>query len=209
MPSIQYNGGGTFITIIGGKFKQKSEEGVAGATLREYELKDGTKGSKWELSYDGWCGTLKDLAFEDTKFGKVINLNFEDVTVQVSKQSRYFASLLEKLPNIDLKKEFTITPYSFEADGKKRTGVSISQDNEKIKGAFFDGKNTLLGAPDGKDVDWKDEDECKMFFMTRDKFLIGYIQENVIDKFEKVLGSSDVPFDLTDVDEDLNDISFD
>ena len=194
-PAVNHSGGGNFITIIGGKFKEKSEEGVAGATLRQYKVKDRstgaeTTGEKWELTYDAWKGTIVEIAFEDTKFGKVINLKFDDVVVQISKQSRYFSSLLEKLPNVDLKKELTITPYSFEAEGKTRTGVTIYQGegkDNKLKGYFYDGKNSLHGCPDGDGVDWGDEDECKMFFMQRDKFLINYIQENVIDKMEKVV----------------------
>ncbi len=188
-PAVNHNGSGNFITIIGGKFKEKSEEGIEGATLREYKLKDGTEGSKWELTYDAWKGTVQDIAFEDTKYGKVINLKFDDVNVQINKQSRYFSSLLEKLPNVDLKEEFTIAPYSFEAEGKTRTGVTIYQGegkDNKLKGYFYDGENSLHGCPSGDGVDWGDEDECKMFFMSRDKFLIDYIQTNVIDKMEKV-----------------------
>lgn len=203
MPGIKATSGKKYITIVQGKFRQNVPEGTEGSQIRHYETKDGKKGSKHELVFNGWNGLVTKIEFYDGEYGEVVNIHFEDIIVQVNKESRYFASLLEKLPNVNFGQIVVLTPYDFEDDeGARRVGVSVQQNGEKLQSHFFDGKKVINGAPDGKDVNWKDKVEVKIFFMQRDKFLINFIEENVIPKIGQVKPISDEEIPTIQIDEE-------
>lgn len=204
MPGIKATTGKKYITIVGGKLRQTVSKDTQGAQLREYETSDGKKGTKYELVFNGWSGRITGIEFRDGDYGKVVNVHFNDCIVQISKNSKYFSSLLEKLPNINFNHDIVISPYDFEDDGaKRRIGVSIQQNGEKIPGFFFDGKKSINGIPDGKGVNWKDEDERKMFFIQRDKFLIDFTEQNVIPKINGQ-SSEEVEIPVIDIDEETD-----
>jgi hypothetical protein len=94
---------------------------------------------------------------------------------------------MKKLPGVNLSEPVILTPYAFETEeGKPLKGISVYQDENKIKNFFWDdveGKviNGML-KPD-LDVDEKwDKDEWKYFYAKVRKFLIKHTTDNIIPK---------------------------
>lgn len=188
MPATTMQGGtGTYLQIIKGQLKQKVEEGTPGAEKREYELKDGTKGEKWEIPYDGWMGKIKELRIKEKDFGDVLDVVFDDAILSISMDSRYFADFVKKFASANPNEEISINPYDFTGDdGKRKTGLSMVQNNEKLKDyfeSFKDGK-FLYGFPK-PEGDERTSDDWKIYFLKVKKFLKKWLEENPITKTEK------------------------
>lgn len=185
----------TYININAGALTQKAEEGENGAKLRSYEFKDGegkiVKGEKWEKRFASITGTITDMSFYDGNFGMSLNIVLDnEFSLQISKQSRYFASIIERLASADLSKPVTIRPYDFESEGRRNVGVSVKQDEEKLQSHFYDSekKKSINGIPQvtKKDRDSYDGDDWKVFFIKRDKFLMEYVKTEMIPNIVKV-----------------------
>jgi hypothetical protein len=59
-----------YLSIIGGNLSQKVEENTPGAKRREYEIKDGETGVKFELQYKNLVGKISGMEFKDGAFGE-------------------------------------------------------------------------------------------------------------------------------------------
>ena len=189
MALIDEQEGGRYLTIVGGKVREKSEEGAEGAKLREGTLKDGTTYAKWEKSYNGVSGIITEVKFYDGLYGKNVLITIKDpvdeteVILSLGASNRNTGvPFLLALPNLDLTKEVTIKPYDFEdVKSKKRvSGLSIQQGGEKIQSAFYDPekKKNLLGMPEPiknkkKEIDWS------LHFKLRDAWLQEYLVDNM------------------------------
>lgn len=176
-----------YFTIVGGKIREKVEEGTEGAKLREGELKDGTTYSKWELVSAGLSGVITDVSFFDGQYGKNIVITLEDpddgtlvLTIGADNKNTGIPFMLA-LPNIKMDEVVVFKPYDFtDPKTKERvSGLSIQQNGEKIKSAFYDPitKKNLLGMPEPKknrkgEVDWK------VHFTLRDAWLQDYMVDN-------------------------------
>lgn len=185
-----------YISVLAdGKFHLTSEEGAVDAqgqkaTLREYETSKGEKKSKWELTYQSLEGFIQAISFFEGEFGKILNLEIRDdevYTVSLNTASSFGEDVMKKLPNVDFKKRVTLKPYAFEDDnGKNRKGITIYQEGDKINGYFYDGTNTINGAPTPENGgEGFDTDDWKMFYMTQRKFLIAFTEETTIPRLEK------------------------
>jgi len=141
-----------FLGIINGNLVQKVEEGTPGAKLRKYELKDGTKGEKWEVSFSSWTGYIHGVKFEESKYGEQCLVDLGDAVLCLGTGGRYFQDFACKLFSADLGKEITLHPYNFESDGKKFKGISVQQGGVKLKNYFWDGKVKLHGFPEVDDA---------------------------------------------------------
>lgn len=174
-------------------------EGTPGAVVREYELKDKTKGKKTELVFNKISGKITDISFYDGDFGKLLQLDITDdagtLTLSVSTAQNYAEDLMKKIPSLDLSKDMEITPYCFVDDkGKTRKGVSIVQDGVKVKSFFRDEEKKVntngFPSPSG---DEKDSEDWKLYFMTARKFLVNYIEKNFPTKNgPKAVSTSDI-----------------
>jgi hypothetical protein len=134
-----------YLSIIGGRLTQKVDENTPGAVRREYETKKGDKGVKYELQFKNINGRIQDLRFKDSEFGESLEVVFENYILSMGVGSRYFSDFVKKLASADINKDVTISPFDFESDGKKVTGVSIYQGaNNKMKNFFWDEEK---GAP--------------------------------------------------------------
>tara|TARA_R110000851_G_scaffold29_7_gene140 strand:- start:1862 stop:2575 length:714 start_codon:yes stop_codon:yes gene_type:complete len=185
-----------FLQILGstGDFRQTVDKETPGAKFREYETSDGKKGSKYELAFDMVDGMIEKIAFHDGDFGKnlLIKMNFEDdsegVTIAVGCSTPFGEDFMKKMPAIDFSKRIEITPYSLEDGDKTRKGVSLKQDGEKIKNFFYDGENDTNGYPVAEDDTSKyDTDDWKIHFTKCRKFLVKYLEENIMPKFADVV----------------------
>lgn len=181
---------GTFISILAdGSMRMVVPEGTEGAVKREYETSDEKKGVKHEIVYTELEGLIKGVKFFEGDFGKLLQIAFSGeplIILSVSTESSYGEDLMKKLPNIDITKEVKLVPYSFEdLKGKKRKGVTVYQDGNKIESYYYgvgnDGKKTEINGypevklPKGKKT--MSKDDWKLYFMTARKFLIEKIEE--------------------------------
>lgn len=208
---------GRYISIkADGKFHEVVSKDRDGAVLREYELKDGTKGEKWELLYQSVDGVhITNIKFEDSDFGENILLTLSDGENEViwaeNTGTNFGSDLMKKLPNVNFAEKMKIKPYAFKTEdtGKDKRGVNIFQDEEKITSFFYDGEKNINGFPepqkardDMKTPDWK------VYFLNVQIFLTDYTKEHIIPKFEGVLPerSNDIEYPTDEITPD--DIPF-
>lgn len=166
-----------YLTIVGGAIAKPAKEGDVGAKEREYELSDKTKGSKWEIYFLNWEGILKGISFKTGKYGETCSLELDDAVLQLKVGSKYFKDVACKLFNADLSKPIKFHPFDFEADGKKKTGVSLQQGGKKLTNYFYDGKKNLHGFPEVDEVRKIKANYWKMYFMEVDEFLVEKLKE--------------------------------
>lgn len=182
-----------FANIISdGSIRVKSDESNPSAVRRDYEFRDGTKGTKFEMVYTELSGIITDISFYEGEYGKSLWVVFSDngkkITLSMALSSNYAEDFLKKLPAIDLSKEVTVKPFSFEDKKTKKIkkGISVSQGMKKITNFFIDSdKKLLYGFPEppkmekGKKID---SDDWTIYFTTCRKFLQSYTEENIISK---------------------------
>lgn len=169
-----------YIYIVGGCFKEQVEEGTLSANRREYEKADKSVGIKYEISYCSLDGKITNIKFRDSDYGKLILIEIDnDIQLSMNTESRYFMNFARKLPAIDLGKKVNMSPYDFEtAEGKRMVGISVVQNEEKIKDYYYDGKKNLNNLPNPPEGE-KDKDDWKIYFTTVKKFLIRQIEDMV------------------------------
>ena len=182
---------GRFISILSdGLFHESVNPNTEGAILREYELKDGTKGSKHELLYKDIEGEVVNVQFRDGDYGEQVQItvrdNDEDITISQGVGTNFGEDLLKKLPNIQFEKRAKFAPYAFTDDSEKeRRGVTIYQDGEKVSSHFWDGEKNVNGypTPEGDTSTYK-SDDWKLFYLQARKFLVNFNKETVVPKFD-------------------------
>lgn len=200
------------INVLGstGDFRMTVPEGTEGAKKREYETSDGKTGSKWELAFKSIGGKIVDVSFYEGDYGKniMVTFDFEDesehVTASFGCNTPFGEDVMKKLPNINLNEWVVFTPFSFTDDkGKDRKGVSITQGDTKIQNFFTEvktdksGKNTyknLHGYPEPTGEE-SDADDWKIYFLTVRKFLVKYVEDNILPQFGKTAKSSEAAGD--------------
>lgn len=184
-------GGGNYLTIIGGTLRQKVGETTQGAVRRDYEGRDGSQKTKFELSYNSVFGKITGVRFEETENGDQLSVKIEDggerYFLNMGVETNFAQDFMKKLPTIDLTKAVEITPYDFVGDNdKKFRGLSIKQDGEKIKNFFYDGDNKVelhgFPKPVGDTKKFK-KDDWKMHFLVVKKFLVAYTENKIMPKF--------------------------
>lgn len=186
-----------------GRFHEKVSAETEGAVYREYELKDGTNGGKWELLYKEISGVqITNVRFEDSDFGENILITLADESGEVvwaeSTGSNFGTDLMKKLPGLDLSKKVSFKPYAFtDENGKDKRGVTVFQSDKvmdfftKLKGA--DGVLEkgewikLHGFPEWpKEASEMSKDDWKMYFLQVKMFLTDYTKKNIVPKFAEV-----------------------
>lgn len=179
-----------FITILAdGKFHESVEDGTPGSVVREYEdSKTGEMKQKVELVHESVSGIITNVSFHDGEFGKSIQIELDgDGVVSVGVTSTFGEDFMKKLPAIKLDKEVKLTPYSFEAEGKTRKGITVYQDGEKVESFYYDkeAKKAINGLPQPEgDTAKYDSEDWKMHFMVVRKFLIKQVEALFPPKFE-------------------------
>jgi len=178
------NSDNMYLKVIWGNLVQEVNESNPEAVRRDYELKDGTKGTKYEIAYKNLSWIIVGLNFKDSDYWKSLVLTLQDwadqYVISLWTESRYFTDLAKKLPNIKLEEPIEFNPYDFKTkDGKQLRGVSIKQDWAKIADAYWDGKKSLKGTPSTTVEERKeyDSDDWKSFFIKVKKFLIKEVEK--------------------------------
>lgn len=138
-----------YLTIVGGSLCQKVDKETPNARFREYELSNGTKGSKYELVFSSWEGIIRDMEFVEGDYGDQCKIHFDDAVIVLPTAGRYFSNFAEKVMNADLSKSIVFHPFDMEGDdGKRVTGVSVQQDGEKLKSYYWTGEKKEKGFPE-------------------------------------------------------------
>jgi len=173
-----------YIRVIDGNIAQTVEKGTEGARLREYELSDKTKGEKYELIYSNWSGKIQGIEFKDGTYGVTCNIDLGDAILSLNTSDRYFQDFASKLPNGDITKPFLFHPYAMEVDGKTKKGISLQQNDEKLKNFYYDGEKNLHDFPTVNEemLDKLKKNYWKIFFAEVSAFLIGKVEVLEFDK---------------------------
>jgi hypothetical protein len=128
--------GGKYITILGGKFCVRVQQGTPGAVERVNKLNK----TVYEVFYDSFTGKLVNIRTRDGEYGKSWEFDFQDggevYTLQLSYSNSYATNLLKILPNVDLTKEMKVQPSQKIEDGKTKSSLFVSQDGVTLKHAF-------------------------------------------------------------------------
>lgn len=207
------------IVLSDGTVRINTEENNPKAVKREFEDKDGNKKVKFELVYKGIKGQIIDLGFFENDFGKSCNITFrddsgEDTVLSLNTALNFCDDLLKKLPNINLDKEVSLSPYSFLDDkAKNRKGITVWQNGNKLENYFYDTteKKNKNNFPDPEgDTKKYDKDDWKMYFMKTRKFLQKYTEENIIPKLNKdsLVNQFAHPADIVNDEIDIDSIPF-
>lgn len=208
---------GTYLSIIGGKFRKQVSETTPGAIRREWETKDGKSGVKWEKEYESVTGKISGINFYDGEYGKNITIFIkdgeEDYGISMGVATPYAEDVMKKIPAVVLDKTLTLTPYDFTDDkGKRRRGITVYQDGKKFTDFFKDeNKKPTNGAPAPEgDTDSYDSEDWKMYYTKLRKFVIGYITDNMVPKFQTSETKAQKAFDALPGEDSINpdDIPF-
>lgn len=176
--------GGKYLSIIQGRLRMSSTSENPKAEKRNWEDKDGNKGVKYELVYEEISGLITSVTFKDSKYGEqlVIRMKCGDDVFQIEmpSDSRYAMNFMVKCPSINFSKEVSLYPYDFEKDGKRNTGVKVSQGETVIKDYYYDAENKkkIHGIPVMENED-PDKDDWKVYFIGLKKFLKSKVQEQM------------------------------
>lgn len=216
-----------YFYVIDGEFRTLVPEDHPEAQARHWETKDGKSGTKHERAVKALFGAVEGIEIRDGDYGKQINIaldkNEEGKTpvMQFSVDSRYGDDILHKIPNIKSGVEYRFMPYSFkpkDSDNEKR-GVSVAsrdeEDNFTVKvNDFFtkvevvDGKNVytqLHGFPAPTE---DDKSDWPFYFKKASKFMVKYIEEQVIPQFVPAPRTTSIATDSPKDDINPDDIPF-
>lgn len=194
MAENQQTTGGTklYYSIIEGELRRKAKQEDNAEFIRKRTNKSGQELE--EYAPGSISGLVKSLLINSKEFNgkKVTNLELllsdvgENYLLQVPVESKYFASLVEKLPNIDFGQYVNVSVYDFTPtdSNKRRVGVTVKQNNVKLTSAFSK-ENPLPGVPDFPTNG--DDDEKKLWGITRTKALKSLVaeQNNRLQEFLK------------------------
>ena len=218
-----------YLSVGFGRLRKKAEKGDVGAIERT--SKDGTK--LYAVEYKYVTGNLENVLFrDDEKYGKSWILQMKDgdehYGIQFSENSRYASDLLKRIPNMHRNQQYTIMPYDFEADGKRKVGLSIkNMAGEKVESYYEKFTKTPEGGtweylygfpafPKGE----KNKDRIKIYFMELMIFLRERALKHIGENFKKELepeiqhdNPDDLPWEHEKKEDDIpdltdNDLSF-
>lgn len=168
--------GGKYITIIGGKFTVRVQEGTPGAVARVNKLGK----TVHELKYDSFTGKLVNIRTRDGEYGKTWEFDFKDeaevYTLQLPYSNSFSKGILKILPNVDLTKEMKVQPSQKEEDGKTKSSIFISQDGTTLKHKYT--KDNPNGMPPMEQVTIKGQvqwDDTKQL-----EFLQAMVERDII-----------------------------
>lgn len=190
-----------YLSIVGGRFAEKATSDTPGAVKRYSEKK---KEDVWEVLNDRTSGLIRGMKIESGDYGKQLLISMNDVDenyiISIPVESKYFDSFCSKIGNADLKQKIELAPYSFipkEGD-KKRIGINIYQNSEKL--GYFFSKGDSKGKPFPENENLSEED-WRIYKIQERKFYYDYINSFIIPS--SIEDVADLAFNETAPDDDL------
>lgn len=132
----------TYLKCTEGKLRMKTTKEDPEAEARYVEMNGTTLYEKVFTTCEGYVRDIKVQTHEE--YGTSYNLMLFDpnegemFSINIGEASRYFASFVECLPNIDFSVPLEVRPYMFKQDGKQNIGISFKQRGEKVANAYKD-----------------------------------------------------------------------
>lgn len=185
-------GGGqkTYVKISHGKIARRCLETDAGAIA--CSNKDGTK--KWfEQRFPSYTGFIKNVTKRKTEWGTDLCIDINDgseaIELQMPWDSKYAKGFLKCMPNIDLSKQITFSPWMKEVvdNGKtiKKTMLYLSDGPTKEDQInWYWTKDNPFGLPEMKTVRVKGED------IWDDTEQMEYLEDHLTNTFLKRLAEA-------------------
>lgn len=221
MPVQQYTGSNTpYLSIIAGSLRQTVTPETPEAVKREYEGKDKTMKTKYELIHKSVSGRILDLEIKSTDFGEFLNVVFSDFILSVNVESKYFKALVSKLAGIDINQEVVLAPFDYEEGKDRFIGMSVKVGGEKAKNYFYnDVDKTYCNGwpvPAGDTSKFKKAD-WTIFYIGVTKFLVEQVEkikatigkvENTGESLAGILekkASEDQESTVEEMDKEVND----
>ena len=153
-------------------------------------------------------GVIEDVAIEKTDFGDQIKITLDEneekkhPVLSFGVESKNGRDVLRKLPSVDFTKEVRIMPYRFtpEDSPEEKSGISFTQQDSdgkftvKIENFFYDAEKKSY-KHEFPTIDWDNatESQQKIYKVQRDDFLVQYLKENVIPKFNSTVNTEVKP----------------
>jgi hypothetical protein len=183
-----------YVSILSsdGTFRLPVPEGTPGEVKREWSVDDKT-GVKNELVFKALTGKITNVSFVEADFGTLLQVEITDengpLVISTTSSNNFAIDLMEKIPALDLSKEYRLAPFSFENEkGKQVKGVSITEvipgkkftECPKVKSFFKDGDKLMNGMIEPeKGIDKlegkKRINAWRKYFMDKEEFLVDYI----------------------------------
>lgn len=184
--------GGTrdFVSIVSGKWAQRTTEDNTESVRRVIKKKDGSEKVVWELIYDTIAGFIQGIEVkEGTEFGDQLNINMENeghkFTATLSMASREAKSFLCVLPNINLDEKVVLLPFNFlsKTDDRQVIGLNIYQggrekENKVLPYFSKEEPNGLPQVPEGAD-----KDEFKLVMKQQEIWLKKWVKKFIADNW--------------------------
>jgi len=132
---------GKYISIYKGRFAQRVQPNTEGAVARVLEKGPKAGQTVYEKYYDSFVGKLVGIkTTENANYGKQWDFAFQDngevYHLNLPYSNSFAKNMLKMLPNVDLTKEFKVSPQTKEVDGVNKSSLFINQDGNSIKHAF-------------------------------------------------------------------------
>lgn len=171
-----------YLGIACGKFTHKVKEGTLGAVYRKYVNPKGEIFHMYEIIYENVQGLISKMEVSDGKYGPqlqlVINNSGDFTKVYINLKTKYFTTLMYRLPNIDLTTPVYLKPYDFVGDkGGQIAGITVMQDGSKLNNYYKDAvTNEWINLPESKKpYDKLTQLERDAFFANQTQFFVASI----------------------------------
>ena len=189
-----------FLQIADGKIVRQHKESTPETTQRT------TKTGKvvHEEFFKDLTGYIRNILTKENDYGKQWQISFADsedlYVVSMPYSSRYAASFLKALPNVDAKEPVRFMPWSMIDKNdpmKKITGITMYQNDVKVLAAFT--KEDPNGLPQMKKIkikgkeQWDDSEQNEFLEIVAKKF-VDSIKISILDTLKEEEEKEDLPF---------------
>lgn len=172
-------GGKPYLYIINGNLCRKVDKTTEGAKLREYELPNGTKGSKYELVYRNWESKIIGLEFKEGDYGEQCYIQLEDAIITLNTSARHFTDFASKVFSGNLADPYLFHPFDIETTTGHKKGISLQQGGVKLKNYFYDydKKIKINGFPEVDESKKEKKTYWKIYFAEVTEFLVDKLKQ--------------------------------
>ena len=200
-----------YLSVVQGRLAEKVEAGTPGANARAWKSPSGKEGVSHEILFDLWEGVIRNITIADAPYAtetrKILlcKIHFDDAVISLTVGHKYFSDFAKRIAGADLTKPLSLRPYDMEVEGgKKRSGVSVKQNEVKLKSHYYDGEKSLHGYPEVDDSLKDKTGYWKMYFSEVDEFLVDEIK-----KMEWAGAPKEVEMSIDEaIPDDKNDLPF-
>lgn len=183
-----------YLSIVRGQVVERVPEGTANAVSRV--LDNDKKETVYELWFDSYDATLKDIYIEDTDYGEQCRVVLSDIgeeyVLNMPTNSSNFDSFARLVPYLKLNTLYKFKPYDFipKDSNKRKLGLNIFEGDNKIAQFYSkENSNGLPAFPKGVGGAKPTKRDIEKWNTARIEFLVNSTRA-VVDKWNGALGTS-------------------